>query len=225
MSMTPEQMAKAERAIHRKQIKDILRRHALERRNQCIKDVSFFGLPFRVLYSLDQTPDQTPLSRFYPFRACSAETEARVKEALEEARERQGELSDGEIQEIRERLEAIDYTPEADRERLFTCFLEGWDFSTFKNWDWTGNKTTPEEADQLRAYYTERQKQYQDHPERFSQPALKADDDMSRYDRHTKYMLRMLDDIREQEDIDYWTEQEGEFFRNESKFIGKQKGE
>lgn len=48
---------------------------------------------------------------------------------------------------------------------------------------------------------------------------------MSRYDRHTKYMLRMLDDIREQEDIDYWTEQEGEFFRKESKSIGKQKGE
>lgn len=225
MSMTPEQMAKAERAIHRKQIQDILRRHALERRNQCIKDVSFFGLPYRVLYSLEQPPDQTPLSRFYPFRACSAETEARVKKALEEARERQGELSDEEIQEIRERLEAIDYTPEADRERLFACFLEGWDFSTFKSWDWTGNKIPAEEADRLRAYYTERQKQYQDHPERFSPPALRVDDDMSRYDRHTKYMLRMLDDIREQEDIDYWTEQEGEFFRNESKFIGKQKGE
>lgn len=225
MSMTPEQMAKAERAIHRKQIQDILRRHALERRNQCIKDVSFFGLPYRVLYSLEQPPDQTPLSRFYPFRACSAETEARVKKALEEARERRGELSDVEIQEIRERLETRDYTPEADRERLFNCFLEGWDFSTFKSWDWTGNRITAEEADRLRAYYTERQKQYQDHPERFSPPALKADDDMSRYDRHTKYMLRMLDDIREQEDIDYWTEQEGEFFRNESKFIGKQKGE
>lgn len=216
MSMTPEQMAKAERAIHKKQIQDILRRHALERRNQCIKDVSFFGLPYRVLYSLQQPPDQTPLSRFYPFRACSAETEAR---------ERRGELSDEEIQEIRERLEAIDYTPEADRERIFACFLKGWGFSTFKNWDWTGNKIPEEEADRLRAYYTERQKQYQDHPERFSPPALKADDDMSRYDRHTKYMLRMLDDIREQEDIDYWTEQEGEFFRNESKFIGKQKGE
>ena len=92
---------------------------ALTRRNQCIKDVSFFGLPYRILFSLDQPPDQMPLSRFYPFRACSAETEARVKEALEEARERQGELSDVEIQEIRERLEAIDYTPEADRERLF----------------------------------------------------------------------------------------------------------
>lgn len=225
MSMTPEQMAKAERAIHRKQIQDILRRHALERRIACLKDVSFFGLPYRVLYSLQQPPDQTPLSRFYPFRACSAETEARVEEALKEARERQGELSDVEIQEIRERLEAIDYTPDADRERLFTCFLRGWNFQNFRLWDWTGNRITAEEADRLRAYYTERQKQYQDHPERFSPPALKADDDMSRYDRHTKYMLRMLDDIREQEDIDYWAEQEGEFFRNESKSIGKQKGE
>ena len=195
MSMTPEQMAKAERAIHRKQIQDILRRHALERRNQCIKDVSFFGLPYRVLYSLEQPPDQTPLSRFYPFRACSAETEARVKKALEEARERQGELSDEEIQEIRERLEVIDYTPEADRERLFACFLEGWDFSTFKSWDWTGNKIPAEEADRLRAYYTDRQKRYQDHPERFSQPALKADDDMSRYSPEVQQLLTTFDNL------------------------------
>lgn len=223
--MNERQKEAAERALHRVEMNELMKSAALKRRERCIKDVSFFGLPYRVLYSLQQPPDQTPLSRFYPFRACSAETEARVNEALKEARERQGELSDEEIQEIRERLEAIDYTPEADRERLFTCFLEGWDFSTFKSWDWTGNKIPAEEADRLRACYTERQKQYQDHPERFSPPALKADDDMSRYDRHTKYMLRMLDDIREQEDIDYWTEQEGEFFRNESKFIGKQKGE
>lgn len=195
MSMTPEQMAKAERAIYRKQIQDLLRRHALERRNQCIKDVSFFGLPFRVLYSLQQLPDQTPLSRFYPFRACSAETEARVKEALEEARERRGELPDEEIQAIRERLEATDYTPEADRERLFTCFLQGWDFTAFKIWDWTGNRITAEEADRLRAYYAERQKQYQDHPERFSPPALKADDDMSRYSPEVQQLLTTFDNL------------------------------
>lgn len=195
MSMTPEQMAKAERAIHRKQIQDILRRHALERRNQCIKDVSFFGLPYRVLYSLQQPPDQTPLSRFYPFRACSAETEARVKEALEEARERRGELPDEEIQAIRERLEATDYTPEADRERLFTCFLQGWDFTAFKIWDWTGNRITAEEADRLRAYYAEKQKQYQDHPERFSPPALKADDDMSRYSPEVQQLLTTFDNL------------------------------
>ena len=223
--MNERQKEAAERALHRVEMNELMKSAALKRRERCIKDVSFFGLPYRVLYSLQQPPDQTPLSRFYPFRACSAETEARVKEALAEARERRGELSDEEIQEIRERLEAIDYTPEADRERIFACFLKGWGFSTFKNWDWTGNKIPEEEADRLRACYTERQKQYQDHPERFSPPALKADDDMSRYDRHTKYMLRMLDDIREQEDIDYWAEQEGEFFRNESKSIGKQKGE
>ena len=193
--MTPEQMAKAERAIHRKQIQDILRRHALERRNQCIKDVSFFGLPYRVLYSLQQPPDQTPLSRFYPFRACSAETEARVKKALEEARERRGELPDEEIQAIRERLEATDYTPEADRERLFTCFLQGWDFTAFKIWDWTGNRITAEEADRLRAYYAEKQKQYQDHPERFSPPALKADDDMSRYSPEVQQLLTTFDNL------------------------------
>ena len=149
----------------------------------------------RFLYSLQQPPDQTPLSRFYPFLACSAETEARVKEALEEARERRGELPDEEIQAIRERLEATDYTPEADRERLFTCFLQGWDFTAFKIWDWTGNRITAEEADRLRAYYAEKQKQYQDHPERFSPPALKADDDMSRYSPEVQQLLTTFDNL------------------------------
>lgn len=193
--MDERQKEAAERALHRVEMNELMKSAALKRRNQCIKDVSFFGLPYRVLFSLDQPPDQTPLSRFYPFRACSAETEARVKEALEEARERRGELPDEEIQAIRERLEARDYTPEADRKRLFTCFLEGWDFSTFKNWDWTGNRITAEEADRLRAYYTDRQKQYQDHPERFSPPALKADDDMSRYSPEVQQLLTTFDNL------------------------------
>lgn len=193
--MDERQKEAAERALHRVEMNELMKSAALKRRNQCIKDVSFFGLPFRVLYSLQQLPDQTPLSRFYPFRACSAETEARVKEALEEARERRGELPDEEIQAIRERLEATDYTPEADRERLFTCFLQGWDFTAFKIWDWTGNRITAEEADRLRAYYAERQKQYQDHPERFSPPALKADDDMSRYSPEVQQLLTTFDNL------------------------------
>jgi hypothetical protein len=193
--MNERQKEAAERALHRVEMNELMKSAALKRRNQCIKDVSFFGLPYRVLYSLQQPPDQMPLSRFYPFRACSAETEARVKEALEEARERRGELPDEEIQAIRERLEARDYTPEADRKQLFTCFLEGWDFSTFKNWDWTGNRITAEEADRLRAYYTDRQKQYQDHLERFSPPALKADDDMSRYSPEVQQLLTTFDNL------------------------------
>lgn len=193
--MDERQKEAAERALHRVEMNELMKSAALKRRNQCIKDVSFFGLPFRVLYSLQQPPDQTPLSRFYPFRACSAETEARVKEALEEARERRGELPDEEIQAIRERLEATDYTPEADRERLFTCFLQGWDFTAFKIWDWTGNRITAEEADRLRAYYAEKQKQYQDHPERFSPPALKADDDMSRYSPEVQQLLTTFDNL------------------------------
>jgi hypothetical protein len=206
--MDERQKEAAERALHRVEMDELMKRIALQHREDCIQNVEFFGLPFRVLYSLNQSESQIPLSRFYPFRACSAETEARVKEALEEARERRGELPDEEIQEIRERLETRDYTPEADRERLFTCFLEGWDFSTFKSWDWTGNKIPAEEADRLRAYYTERQGMYEDHPERFAPPALKADDDMSRYSQDRRYLLRMMDDIQETEDIAYWMEQE-----------------
>lgn len=193
--MDERQKEAAERALHRVEMDELMKRIALQHREDCIQNVEFFGLPFRVLYSLNQSESQIPLSRFYPFRACSAETEARVKKALEEARERQGELSDEEIQEIRERLEATDYTPEADRERLFACFLEGWDFQNFRLWDWTGNKITAEEADRLRACYTERQKQYQDHPERFSPPALKADDDMGRYSPEVQQLLTTFDNL------------------------------
>ena len=49
---------------------------------------------------------------------------------------------------------------------------------------------------------------YEDHPERFAPPALKADDDMSRYSQDRRYLLRMMDDIQETEDIAYWMEQE-----------------
>lgn len=197
MSMTPEQREKAERAIFRKQVRDILKRHALERRNSCIQNVEFFDLPFRVLYSLDQPPDQILLSRFYPFRAARAETEEQINEALQREREQTGKLSDERMNEIRTAIESIDYTPADQREYYFTAFLTGWDFSHFKDWDWTGNKVPPTEAERLRAYYTERQGMYEDHPERFAPPALKADDDMSRYSRDTRHFLQMLDDISE----------------------------
>lgn len=208
MSMTPEQMEKAERAIFHKKIQDILKRHALERRNSCIQDVSFYGLPFRVLYSLNQPPEQIPLSKFYPYRAAKAETEEAVNEAMQREREQAGKLSDERMNEIRTAIESIDYTPADQREYYFTAFLTGWDFSGFKSWDWTGNKVLESAADKLRAYYTERQGLYEDHPERFAPPALKADDDMSRYSRDRRYLLRMMDDIQETEDIAYWMEQE-----------------
>lgn len=197
MSMTPEQREKAERAIFRKQVRDILKRHALERRNSCIQNVEFFDLPFRVLYSLDQPPDQILLSRFYPFRAARAETEEQINEALQREREQTGKLSDERMNEIRTAIESIDYTPADQREYYFTAFLTGWDFSHFKDWDWTGNKVPPTEAERLRAYYTERQGMYEDHPERFAPPALKADDDTSRYSQDRRHFLQMLDDISE----------------------------
>lgn len=195
MSMTPEQREKAERAIFRKQVRDILKRHALEHRNQCIQDISFYDLPFRTLYSLSQPESQIPLSKFYPFRAARAETEEQINEALQREREQTGKLSDERMNEIRTAIESIDYTPADQREYYFTAFLTGWDFSHFKDWDWTGNKIPPTEAERLRAYYTERQGMYEDHPERFSPPALKADDDMSRYSPEVQQLLTTFDNL------------------------------
>lgn len=195
MSMTPEQMEKAERAIHRKQIQDIMRRSALQHRNQCIQDVSFYDLPFRVLYSLKQPESQIPLSKFYPFRAASAETEEKILEAIRMEREQGGEILDERLNEIRTSIESRDYTPADRREFYFSCFLSGWDFSTFKNWDWTGNRITESEADRLRAYYTERQNRYKDHPEWFAPPMLKIADDLNRYSQKTQEILKEFDNL------------------------------
>lgn len=195
MSMTREMVEKAERAIHKKKLQDITKRLSLERRNHCIEDVPFFGLPFRVLFSLKQPESQIPLSKFYPFRAASAETEEKILEAIRMEREQGGEILDERLNEIRTSIESRDYTPADRREFYFSCFLSGWDFSHFKNWDWTGNRIPESEANRLRRYYTERQGMYEDHPERFAPPALKADDDMSRYSKRTQELITMFDNL------------------------------
>ena len=136
-----------------------------------------------------------PLSRFYPFRACSAETEARVKEALEEARERRGELSEAEARAIQKEIESIDYTPEDMRDYYFTPFLAGWDFSTFRLWDWTGDPVPENEAAALQEHYWKRQRDFMEHPEKYAVPALIKDDDMGRYSPERQELLTLLDDL------------------------------
>jgi len=195
MSMTEQQMEAAERALHKAKMQEIQKRLALSRRMDCIANVGFYNLPFRILYSLRQEPDEVPLSRFYPHRAARAETEARVKKALTEARERQGDLSEVEARAIQERLETADYTPQDQRDYYFTPFLAGWDFSTFKNWDWTGNRITETEAARLRHYYTERQKMYMENPERYSPPVLKSADNPERYSQETRELMEMFDNL------------------------------
>ena len=49
MMMTEQQKAAAERALRKVELADLQKRAALRRRNRCIKDVTFYGLPFRVL--------------------------------------------------------------------------------------------------------------------------------------------------------------------------------
>lgn len=195
MSMTPEQMAKAERALHKAKMQEIQKRLALSRRMDCIEGVPFYNLPFRVLYSLKQSADEVPLSRFYPHRAARAETEARVKKALTEARERQGDLSEAEARAIQKEIESIDYTPQDQRDYYFTPFLADWDFSSFKIWDWTGNKIPSAEAARLRQHYTERQKMYMENPERYSPPVLKSADNPERYSQETRELMEMFDNL------------------------------
>ena len=193
--MNDKQKEAAERALQKLELEESQRRIALRRRVACIEDVSFFLLPFRILYSLKQSPDQIPLNHFYPFRMCSADTEERIRQALQKERERVGEVSEKRLDEIRTSLESVDYTPPERREYYFSCFLSGWTFSDFKNWDWTGNRITEAEAARLQRYYTERQGAYEDHPERFASPALKTDDNMGRYSPEMQKLLIMYDNL------------------------------
>lgn len=174
--MDERQKEAAERALHRIEMDELMKRIALQHRTDCINDVHFYGLPYRLLYNLQQSPEQVPLNHFYPRRACSSETEKRAREAVRAARDSRGELTDEEAQKIRENIESADYTPEADRERLFTCFLNGIDFSVYRSWDWTGQPVTEQEAARLRAYYEGRQRDYLENPDRYSSPALVKDD-------------------------------------------------
>lgn len=174
--MDERQKEAAERALHRVEMDELMKRIALRHRIDCINDVSFYGLPYRLLYNLQQPPEQVPLNHFYPRRACSSETEKRAWEAVQAARDSRGELTDEEVQKIRENIESADFTPEADRERLFTCFLDGVDFSAYRSWDWTGKPVTGAEAARLRAYYEGRQRDYLEKPDRYSPPALVKDD-------------------------------------------------
>ena len=112
--MDERQKEAAERALHRVEMDELMKRIALRHRIDCINDVSFYDLPFRVLYSLNQPPEQIPLSKFYPYRAAKAETEEAVNEAMQREREQAGKLSDERMNEIRTAIESIDYTP-ADR--------------------------------------------------------------------------------------------------------------
>lgn len=195
MSMTPEQMEKAERALHKVKMQEIQKRLALSRRMDCIEGVPFYNLPFRVLYSLKQSADQIELNRFYPHRAASAGTEAKISEALAEARERQGDLSEAEARAIQKEIESIDYTPEDMRDYYFTPFLAGWDFSTFRLWDWTGDPVPENEAAALQEHYWKRQRDFMEHPEKYAVPALIKDDDMGRYSPERQELLTLLDDL------------------------------
>lgn len=193
--MDERQKEAAERALHRVEMDELMKRIALRHRIDCINDVSFYGLPYRLLYDLKQSADEVPLSRFYPQRAARAETEARVKKALTEARERQGDLSEVEARAIQKEIESIDYTPQDQRDYYFTPFLAGWDFSSFKVWDWTGNKIPSAEADRLRQYYTKRQEMYMENPERYSPPVLKSADNPERYSQETRELMEMFDNL------------------------------
>lgn len=193
--MNERQKEAAERALRKIEMDDLIKRITLRRRDKCIADVSFYLLPFRVLYSLKQPREQIKLNRFFPYRACRKETEEKLRAALQMEREQTGELSEERIKEVQERIESIDYTPENMREYYFTCFLSGWDFSSFRIWDWTGDKIPQTEVYRLQEHYQQRQHDFLENPEKYAVPALIKDDDMGRYSPERQELLTVFDDL------------------------------
>ena len=188
MMMTEQQKAAAERALRKVELADLQKRAALRRRNRCIKDVTFYGLPFRVLYDLNQPPEQIPLNRFYPHRARSSETELQI----EEARQQNGGRLTAEAIEA---IESAEHTPEALRDSYFTCCLSGVDFGAFRNWDWTGEPIPEAAAAALKDKYTARQQDFLKNPDKYAAPALKKDDDMGRYSPKQQELMKLYDEV------------------------------
>ena len=193
--MDERQKEAAERALRKLELEELQRRIALRKRVSCIKDVSFFLLPYRVLYRMKQSNEEIPLSKFYPHRAARAETEEQINEALQREREQAGEVSDERMNEIRTSLESVDYTPENMKEYYFTCFLYGFNLDEFRSWDWTGERVSPDKEKELKLYYQRRQQDFIEHPEKYATPALKADDDMGRYSQKMQELLKLFDDL------------------------------
>lgn len=186
--LTEQQKAAAERALRKLKLADLRKQVALRRRNRCLKDVAFYGLPFRVLYDLDQPPEQIPLNHFYPHRARSSEMEPQIEEARQQ---NGGHLTEEAI----ETIESAEYTPEGLRECYFTCFLSGVDFGEFRDWDWTGEPLPEAAAEALKEKYTALQQDFLKNPDKYAAPALKKDDDMGRYSSQQQELMKLYDEV------------------------------
>lgn len=186
--LTEQQKAAAERALRKVKLSDLRKQVALRRRNRCLKDVAFYGLPFRVLYDLNQPPEQIPINHFYPYRARSSGMELQIEEARQQ---NGGHLT----AEAIEGIESAEHTPEALREYYFTCFLSGVDFGTFRGWDWTGEPIPEDAATTLKEEYTARQQDFLKNPDKYAAPALKKDDDMGRYSSKQQELMKLYDEV------------------------------
>lgn len=62
--MDERQKEAAERALHRVEMDELMKRIALRHRIDCINDVSFYGLPYRLLYDLEQSPGAGTIESF-----------------------------------------------------------------------------------------------------------------------------------------------------------------
>ena len=173
----------------------LMQRIELHHRQRCILDVPFFLLPYRLLHDLHQPEEYIQLSRFYPHQTIGAETEMLIEDALQAERTRYGVISQQTLEEIRAEYEPRDWTPKDKREYYFTPFLSGQDFSKYRLWDWTGQQIEPKEAERLKRDFVRRQGEFEDHPERYCLPVLKADDAESYYSPRTRELLQAKDEL------------------------------
>lgn len=155
--MTPEQLAAAKRALLDKRSKDLCKRIALHRRQWCLEMIPVFRLPYRILYDgSGADPDERPLNRYYPLP---------------------GATRDG--------TDLITIQTEQDAIFYLTRFLRNENFADYRPFDFTGNNLSPSELEAVRNAYTERQKDYSKHPDRYwhhgKYPNKKQPDDEKQY--------------------------------------------
>lgn len=175
--LSEEQEKAAARALSNIRLEKMFKKYSLLERQDCIEDVNFYKLPYRLLILAYrgklQDEKEIRLNRFYPQQELSKQQEEEINE----------EMTEDELLILFQTFE----TPEDKREFYFTPFLELVDLESFNNFDWTGDVIDRETESILKQHYKERLADYKEHPEKYFRRILKSEDPV---EYGTRYSLK-----------------------------------
>lgn len=169
---TPEQREKASAALQKQRQTQTKQAMALLKRTLALGMMRESKLPFRICRDLLENPDQEEIlpNIYFPAPGASHETMRLRPPKIGNAEEWQRLESDPERESQRRAWSAAvkaEQWKDEDWPRLFARFLLEYDFDTFKDTDWTGEKITEQEAQSVKEYLQGIQQDAQQHPENY----------------------------------------------------------